>query len=716
MIKKLCLFMTFFVMTTSAFISAQRLNEDELKEVQDIFEILAEEDEEIANNDTYFEKLIDLYDDKINVNKASFGDLQLLVEASLLSEKELSSLMDYKDNVGKIINKYELQAIPGWDLSTVKKVLPFLDVKGEITDFNVTTGQLLFGGKHEMFIRYSRVLEEQAGYIKKDTLEDGSVKSNYLGDQNKLYARYRHKYGRKISYGITAEKDAGEELFKGSQKQGFDFYSAHIFLRDVGPFKSIALGDYRIKMGQGLAVWTDVANGKSPYIESAKRQSDILEAYTSVNEYLFFRGAAASVNLGKKMEATGFVSLKQIDNSIDRDTIQELNLEIIRVGSIQEGGLHRTESEYENKRSNSQFNTGGEIKIENQNYKLSFAGIYTKFSNDIGLNNLRFYEPYNLYRFAGDELLNLSLSYKFSKGNINFFGETALSNDLTGNTGLATLNGAIISMHPKVDFSILHRFFQGQYQSLFGDPFMESSTPTNEHGLYMGLQIKPYKKWTIQAYSDFYTHPWIRYRVDAPTNGHEQLIQVIFKPSRTFIMYGRFDTKTEGKNIGSVVEEEEDLDNKVDLVYNQRRNRWRLDVRFTLDKTLTFKSRIQTSTFESGLAPKERGYMLYQEVSYSPLSFPLSFDARYALFDVDGSDARIYTYEKDVLYFFSIPSFNNRGRRFYLNLRYNLTKNITLWGRWARTTYDNINEISTGNEKIIGRKRTEVKGQIRFRF
>ncbi|MBK8472078.1 MAG: hypothetical protein IPL33_07835 [Sphingobacteriales bacterium] len=57
-----------------------------------------------------------------------------------------------------------------------------------------------------------------------------------------MYARYRYKYGNKISYGITAEKDPGEPFFKGANAQGFDFYSAHLYLRDIGIFKHIALG------------------------------------------------------------------------------------------------------------------------------------------------------------------------------------------------------------------------------------------------------------------------------------------------------------------------------------------------------------------------------------------------------------------------------------------------------------------------------------------
>ncbi|MEZ4759397.1 MAG: hypothetical protein R2810_06365 [Flavobacteriales bacterium] len=51
----------------------------------------------------------------------------------------------------------------------------------------------------------------------------------YLGPSYKLYTRYRFRYRQNISFGITAEKDEGEEFFTGAQPDGFDFYSAHLF-------------------------------------------------------------------------------------------------------------------------------------------------------------------------------------------------------------------------------------------------------------------------------------------------------------------------------------------------------------------------------------------------------------------------------------------------------------------------------------------------------
>jgi hypothetical protein len=56
----------------------------------------------------------------------------------------------------------------------------------------------------------------------------------YLGSPFRLYTRYRFRYRQNISLGFTAEKDEGEEFFQGIAEEGFDFYSAHLFVRDLG--------------------------------------------------------------------------------------------------------------------------------------------------------------------------------------------------------------------------------------------------------------------------------------------------------------------------------------------------------------------------------------------------------------------------------------------------------------------------------------------------
>ena len=97
-------------------------------------------------------------------------------------------------------------------------------------------------------------------------------------------------------------------------------------------------------------------------------------------------------------------------------------------------------------------------------------------------------------------------------------------------------------------------------------------------------------------------------------------------------------------------------------------------------------------------------------------SFPVSFNLRLAYFDVQDYGARIYAYENDVLYQFSVPAFNNRGFRTYLNIRYRIIKGIDFWLKASNTHYTNISEISSGPNAVIGNNLTEVKMQLRFKF
>ena len=116
--------------------------------------------------------------------------------------------------------------------------------------------------------------------------------------------------------------------------------------------------------------------------------------------------------------------------------------------------------------------------------------------------------------------------------------------------------------------------------------------------------------------------------------------------------------------------------------------------------------------FEKENNPSENGYMLYQDILFRSEKFPVEFTFRYALFGTDGYDSRIYTYENDVLYAFSIPSFYDDGQRIYLMAKWK----INFWLRLARTTYFNKTTIGSGADEIIGRYKTEVKAEVKIKL
>ncbi len=665
-------------------------------ELEDLIEILVEDSDDNVDYDTYLERLTYFNNNPINLNKSSAEDLYNL---GLLTPLQVGSLIYYREYVGKLINIYELQAIPNWDLATIRKVLPFVRVKGGIDDFNVKGGQLLWGGKHQLFMRYSRVLEEQKGYTAADTLDDGSLSNRYLGSQDKLYMRYKYGYGRKISYGFTAEKDAGEEFFKGSQSQGFDFYSAHLYLSDVGPFSQIIVGDYEMRLGQGLTVWNSLGFGKSAYVMNVKRQGSPIRAYTSVHEINFLRGIAASANLTDKISVTAFGSIKPVDvNVVAVDTLTD---EIISISAINEFGAHRTESELNTKGAVSQSDVGAHIRYETRRVGLGATVAYNKYDKPI----FRSDSPYNRFRFSGDSNLNYSIDYRLLVGNLHFFGETAFSSF----GGMATLNGVLASLHPTIDVSIVQRHYERNYEAPYSNAFAESSTILNESGLFFGAEVRPKKGWTLRAYFDLYDHPWLRFRTDAPSTGSDKLIQLDYKPSRSLVAYVRFKSETKGQNAAN-------NSSPLDFLTPSTKTSFRVNLKYKVNKNITMKSRVELSWFDDEVNPQEKGFMAYQEFSYKPLSFPLSFDIRYMLFDTDSYNTRIYTYEKDVLYFFSIPAYFDQGRRYYITARYKLMRGVDVWLRFAQTTFYNRETIGGGLEEINGSTRSDVKLQVRFKF
>ena len=74
------------------------------------------------------------------------------------------------------------------------------------------------------------------------------------------------------------------------------------------------------------------------------------------------------------------------------------------------------------------------------------------------------------------------------------------------------------------------------------------------------------------------------------------------------------------------------------------------------------------------------------------------------------------TFENDVLYAYSVPAYQGKGIRFYVNGRYKLSRNTDLWIRYAMINYTNQETIGTGGDLIEGNKRSDIRLQLRFQF
>ena len=77
----------------------------------------------------------------------------------------------------------------------------------------------------------------------------------------------------RLQAGFVAEKDAGEPFWNAYHK-GYDFYSAHLFLKDINWLKSLAIGDYKMSFGQGLVISNDFSPSRTAVVAQAERRTN----------------------------------------------------------------------------------------------------------------------------------------------------------------------------------------------------------------------------------------------------------------------------------------------------------------------------------------------------------------------------------------------------------------------------------------------------------
>ena len=89
-------------------------------------------------------------------------------------------------------------------------------------------------------------------------------------------------------------------------------------------------------------------------------------------------------------------------------------------------------------------------------------------------------------------------------------------------------------------------------------------------------------------------------------------------------------------------------------------------------------------------------FSMYADILYKPIFKPFSGNIRLQYFETDGYNSRLYAYENNVLYGYSIPVFYDKGFRYYLNINYDISRRLSVWGRFAETIYPDKNEIGSG--------------------
>lgn len=660
--------------------NAQQNNETEM-DIRDILESVTESLPDDYDMTELVDVLMRYRKHPIDLNHTSPEELKSLV---FLSPLQISNFFSYLKENGQLADPLELQGIDGFDVKTVEILLPFVAVNVQPEYQQLSFKNIFKLGENDLMMRFAQSLEKQKGFT-------DLPGNRYLGTPEKFQTRYRYNYSTILSAAITLDKDAGEKFFS----KPFDFYSGNVALFKLGRIKKLVVGDYTLQFGQGLTLWSGFSFGKGPDVTSVAKKDLGLRPYNSTNEYSFFRGASATVTLLKNIDITPFISFRNLDAS--QKTDQEGNLV---QSTINQTGLHRTPSEIKNKNVLTQQLFGATIQYTKNEFGLGAIAYQSNYGNSFIVQSA----AYDRYSFTGKSLTNFGLFYNYTYKNIYLYGEAAKG--LGG--GFAYINGVLVSLSKAISAALTYRDYAKDYHSFFNQAVAESTEAVNEKGLYMGLNVNPSKKWAFSFYGDYFRFPWLKYRVDEPSKGYEILTQAVYTPSKTFKVLVRFKTEQKQQNT--------DLDVPVNFLDNVKRTGYRAEVNWQLNKSWSLQNRAEVSQFKKGVGNKEFGYLIYQDVDYSPMFSRVTGNIRLAYFNTPSYNSRIYAYEDDVLYSFSFGIYSGKGYRTYLNLKYNLAKKLNIWMRYGIFIYKDVETVGTYLDEVKGNKKSEIKVQVRYQF
>lgn len=641
------------------------------------------------NYEDLYENLALLLANPMNLNKATAEEIRFV---NILTEEQLQNFLTYRNEMGRLLSVYELQAIPGFDLQTIYRIVPFFTVQDPTYSFHTSLWErMLKEGNTYLIMRYERTLEQKRGFT-----DAASETQRFTGDENKLYMRFRSSRPGDYSIGFTMEKDAGEQItWNPSNKQyGFDYNSFHAQLMNKGRIKNLIIGDYQLQFGQGLLMGSNFGFGKGAETITTIRRSNLgFLPYTSINETSYLRGASTTYEISKYIYLSGFYSSTWRDATLAIDVSEEDFF-----SSLQTTGLHRNLSELSRRKRLREKQYGFVLSYQKQ--KLDAGIIYHNLTYAIPLQ--RNPQPYNQFTFSGSALQNMGGYINYTLKNFTLFSE--LAKTYTGGLGLTS--GLMGSVTAKLDVSFNYRNYQRNFYSLYSNAFAESSQPQNERGIYWGWRYRWNRKYSMTGYMDLFRFPWLRYRIYAPSDGHEFLFRFNYQPTRNVLLFVQVREESKARNRTGSESNLYLIDNGI------KRNFW-LNADYGLNQKLSMKTRAQFSTYTIN-GVKTNGMVLVQDIS---VKFgKLSLTGRYAIFDTEDYDNRQYVYERDVWLAYTMPALSGIGKRSYILIQYDISNKLTCWLRYTNTHFTDRETIGSGPDTIDGNTRNDIKLQIRVRL
>lgn len=638
--------------------------------IDELISEAAESDDEdaIINAQASCEYLQDMMQNRTNINTDNIPQLQSI---PFMSQQQIMQISEYRSSHGPIMSTGELKALlnrPG--RKAMEMFRAFLETGIETSADTISIREMLSGGRHTIAAasRYSAT-----EYYTPSAAQN----QNYGGPATVI--KYRYNCQNHIAWGITAEKDQGEKLGFGNQKYGFDFYSMHLKIQNLGKIDRIIIGDYSARFGQGLVLGGGFSMGRQIQNTAMAGPENTIHEHTSSAESNYYRGAAASIRLGRT----------SISAMMSSDLADATCYDSTTFATLKTDGYHRTARELSRKNNLRQTDLAIAAHHTIKSLKIGAAIHYYSFSKRFVPREILKNTPLA----ACQNGLDISASYSLSGTLISLSGETAIDRS----RNLATANTIHIYPTEALSISILQRHYGKAYHTFGANAPGATSHATNEDGLYIACQLMPIKSISLYCWADIYRHPWATSQSKEPSTGRESMAQIRIQPARkaTFQLKAKNKTRTVSGTYGDIT----------------RSQYISATIRYAPAPPLAASISAYWSRYTS-ISGREKGYMMMHNLQWTSPGGFWQLMARYSVFSAP-YNARIYASESDVSMFFQAPGYYNNGIRYYVLAAIKPCSKITLEARFAQSRYQPADTPSAGINNTI-RQKTEISLMAKY--
>ncbi len=652
-------------------IAARGIAQEALPWEQYLNELTGTEDFESVAWEQYHDILAEYAEHPMNLNTATREDLQRL---PFLGDQQIEDILAYLYQYGEMKSHSELAMIPSINWSQHKSQESFTN-PGEIPQRKQPMMKdVLRYGKHEVVAAAKIPFYDRKGDIE-----------GYQGYKYKHWVRYKFHYGDYVKVGFLGAQDAGEPFLAGANRWGYDFYSFYLQVRKLGRLKNLTVGRYRLKMGMGLVINNDFGLGKTNTLTTLGRSENTIRVHSSRSQANYLQGAAATINIMKGLDATVFLSYRDIDATLTSDNQA--------IATILTTGYHRTETEIAKKNNSGQMLIGGNLNYFRNGFHVGMTGLYTSFDKPLQPKKTSLYRQYYP---EGNGFWNMGVDYGYVSHRLSVSGETAMND----RHAIATINTASYLMAEGLSLVALQRFYSCRYYSLFSNSFCEGSDVQNESGVYLGASWTVSPTLSLFGYTDIAYFPWVRYQVSASSHTWDSMLSATYHPG-DFTVFARYRLKRQQKDDSA----------KSALLYKDS-HRARLSVGYTGDSQLTAK--IQYDASLCSFEEDSFGWMASGNVGYT---FPwLRVDMACGYFHTQDYDSRVYAYEPGTLYTLNFSSYYGKGIRYALRLRTDIGTHWMLLAKIGVTDYFDRDHISSSYQQIDKSSQADLDVQLRWKF